>query len=94
MPLQCGLLAAKLGAKEVVLTDFEHPLLDSLCKAVGLALFNHVIFMQSKHGSIDDMMTSSTVDVTNLTPAGSHNPTTRWRITSWRVSLASQSWTG
>lgn len=30
----CGLLAAKLGAKEVVLTDFEHPLLVSLCEAV------------------------------------------------------------
>ena len=30
----CGLLAAKMGVKEVVLTDFEHPLLDNLCKAV------------------------------------------------------------
>ena len=30
----CGLLAARLGATRVVLTDFEHPLLDSLCAAV------------------------------------------------------------
>lgn len=29
----CGLLAAKLGARTVVLTDFEHPLLDSLVVA-------------------------------------------------------------